>query len=140
MNTEQLRAEFEAWSGVHACALGRLKDGRYYSGTVQEKWETWQAAAKSRDKLIGKLTKENRLFDTQRGNLIRVDIELVAMKEFGNDKVWSLAHETIKDARRKRVRSVLTALSHFIPNLLTIDTYSQSFGSDVSTPKEKPND
>lgn len=57
MNTEQLRAEFEALNLYKDCDLSRcrMEPSDYANTYVHYAWEGYQAAAKSRDELIGKL-------------------------------------------------------------------------------------
>ena len=56
MNTEQLRAEFEAWAKDNCVPLlERVGYAYFMPDETITVWNSYQAAAKSRDELIGKL-------------------------------------------------------------------------------------
>lgn len=62
MNIEQLRKEYEAWAIKEGMYVGRNIGRQYDSEWCQASWESFQAAAKSRDELIRKLVEASQGF------------------------------------------------------------------------------
>lgn len=55
MNTEQLKKEFEAWAVKEGMFISKDASGEYDSMWIQQSFESYQAAAKSRYELIMEL-------------------------------------------------------------------------------------